>query len=336
VKIELHNTPALFDDLAAEWTALVTPANSLNFFMRPTWQRIWWKHLQRGDLCVLTIRDDQGALLGVAPFGLDPDTQGRLTLSVIGCIDVTDYVDLIYAPGREKEVIEAVWGFLCSSDSPGWDVLRMCSVPQSSATLAVLPELAVKDGARVAVEVEDVCPVVDLPDTYEQYLDLLDKKNRHEMRRKRRRADSYPVSWYVVGPEHAIDEEIEAFLRLMAMSTPDKATFLTQPGHREFFKEIGVALFEQGLLDLSFLTVDGQRAAAMWNYAYGDRMMLYNSGLDPQAFSALSPGIVLLSLNIEHTIQRGFKKYDFLQGDEEYKYRLGGQSTTVHNLTIDR
>jgi CelD/BcsL family acetyltransferase involved in cellulose biosynthesis len=95
-------------------------------------------------------------------------------------------------------------------------------------------------------------------------------------------------------------------------------------------------MFAQGMLDLSFLTVEGQRAAAMWSYSYGDRMMLYNSGLDPAGFSALSPGIVLLSYNIEHTIQRGFKKYDFLQGDEDYKYRMGGQTTTVHNLIIER
>jgi CelD/BcsL family acetyltransferase involved in cellulose biosynthesis len=332
VKIELHNTPAVFDDLAAEWDSLLPPSHSFGFFMRSTWQRIWWKHLQTGDLCVVAVRDDQGALLGVAPFYLD----AGLTLGVVGGVDVTDYVDLVCAQGREREVIEAIWGLLCSADAPGWNAIHIRNIPQASPTLSILPEIAGREGLRVDISVEDVCPVIDLPDSYEAYLNSLSKKDRHELRRKRRRADAYPVGWYTVGPEHDIQAEIEAFLSLMAMSTPDKAAFLKQPGHREFFKEIGPAMLAQGMLDLSFLTVDGQRAAAMWNYAYGDRMMLYNSGLNQADFSALSPGIVLLSLDIEHTIQRGFKKYDFLQGDEEYKYRLGGQTTTVHNLTIER
>jgi CelD/BcsL family acetyltransferase involved in cellulose biosynthesis len=336
VRIELHTTPSSFDDLAVEWNTLLPSFNPLAFFMRPDWQRIWWKHLQRGNLLILAVRDDANTLVGIAPFFVDTDPHGKVSIGVVGGIDVTDYVDLVCAPGCEQEVLGAIWQFLSSSDAPLWDSVRIFNVPQGSATLSILPELAAAAGYRTECVVEDVCPVLDLPGTYEGYLEQLDKKNRHELRRKRRRAETYPVDWYRVGPDHHLDEEIEAFLGLMALSTPDKAAFLEQPGHRAFFKEIGPAMFKQGLLDLTFLTVDGQRAAGLWNYTYGDRMMLYNSGLNPNAFSALSAGIVLLSFNIEYAIGRGFKKYDFLQGSEDYKYRMGAHDTAVYNLTIAR
>jgi CelD/BcsL family acetyltransferase involved in cellulose biosynthesis len=336
VKIDLFRTPALFDELADEWDALLSPLNSLNFFMRPTWQRIWWENLGKGELFVLAVRDDAGSLLGMAPLYTMQGLGARTSLGVIGGVDVTDYVDLIAAPGRERDVLGAILGFLCSTDAPDWGSLHVRNVPQSSLTLQILPELASQNGLRATIEVEDVCPVVDLPESYEQYLEGLPKKERHELRRKRRRAEANGVSYYTVGREHDIHTEIDAFLALMALYTPEKADFLKQPGHREFFKAIGPAMFAQEMLDLSFLMLDGKRAASMWSYAYGDRMMLYNSGLDPVGFSALSPGIVLLSYNIEHTIQRGFKKYDFLQGDEEYKYRMGGQTTTVHNVIVER
>jgi CelD/BcsL family acetyltransferase involved in cellulose biosynthesis len=74
----------------------------------------------------------------------------------------------------------------------------------------------------------------------------------------------------------------------------------------------------------------------MWQFGYGDRMMLYNSGLDAATFSYLSPGIVLLTYSIQDAIRRGFRYYDFLRGDETYKYRMGAETTTLHNVIIRR
>jgi CelD/BcsL family acetyltransferase involved in cellulose biosynthesis len=38
---------------------------------------------------------------------------------------------------------------------------------------------------------------------------------------------------------------------------------------------------------------------------------------------SLSPGIVTVALDIRSAIDERYKYYDFLRGDEEYKYRLG-------------
>jgi CelD/BcsL family acetyltransferase involved in cellulose biosynthesis len=122
----------------------------------------------------------------------------------------------------------------------------------------------------------------------------------------------------------------------MARSTPDKASFLEQPGHVDFFQAIGPVTYQNGNLELIFLAVEGQPVAAMWQFVYRDRVLLYNSGLDAGQYGALSPGIVLLTYSVEHAIQEDYKVYDFLQGDETYKLRMGGQPTSVHNLIIRR
>jgi CelD/BcsL family acetyltransferase involved in cellulose biosynthesis len=90
------------------------------------------------------------------------------------------------------------------------------------------------------------------------------------------------------------------------------------------------------MLEINFLNVGDQRAAAMWNFVYRDRMMLYNSGLNPLDYSGVSAGIVLLTFSIEDAARRGYRLFDFLQGDEEYKYRMGASPTAVHRLTIWR
>jgi len=336
VKAELHTTAtAAFDALDGEWDALLNPLDTTSFFMTLAWQRTWWKHLGRGALCLVTIRDDSNRLLGIGPWFIE-EMEGQRVVRTVGCKEVSDYLSVILKPGFEEGVLLALLSFMLSSDAPAWDFFHLCNIPQDSVVLTILPRLAQSRGLVVEIEREDVCPVIDLPETYEQYLNQLDKKQRHELRRKRRRAEDYGINCYVVGPEQDLDEEIDAFLTLMAMSTTSKANFLKEAGHRAFFREIGHVLFDEGLLEILFLTVEGQRAAASWQFAYHDRMMLYNSGLNPSAFAALSPGIVLLTYSIEDAIRRGFKKYDFLQGDEEYKYRMGATRTMVHNLILRR
>lgn len=337
MKVDLHTSPTVFDELAGEWDSLLDPSRSQQFFMRLDWQRTWWKHIHRGrQLAVLTIRDADGKLSGIAPCFVDENGQGQPALWLVGCTDITDYVDFICRPGQEELVLDAVLAFLASDQTLEWDAFHICSIPQASATLALLPRLIQKHGFTLEMAIEDVCPVITLPDNYQSYLDMLDKKQRHELRRKRRKAEVYPVEWYVVGPNHDIHQEIENFLELMSLATTPKANFLKEPGHRDFFRDIGELAFNQGMLDLTFLVIEGRRAAAIWSFMYGNRMMLYNSGLRTEEFMALSPGVVLLTFHIESAIQRGFAIYDFLQGGEEYKYRMGAKPTIVNKLSIYR
>ena len=96
------------------------------------------------------------------------------------------------------------------------------------------------------------------------------------------------------------------------------------------------ALAERGWLQLALLTVNGQPAAAYLNFDYHNRIMVYNSGLDPEAHGHLSPGIVLLARLIEYAIGCQREWFDFLRGDEPYKYDMGGQDTQVYRMEIRR
>jgi CelD/BcsL family acetyltransferase involved in cellulose biosynthesis len=85
---------------------------------------------------------------------------------------------------------------------------------------------------------------------------------------------------------------------------------------------------------MSFLTVNGERVATYLNFDYKGHILVYNSGLIPE-YGDLSPGIVLLAYSIQHAIETGHAVFDFLQGDEVYKYRLGGKDTKVVNLIAE-
>ena len=103
---------------------------------------------------------------------------------------------------------------------------------------------------------------------------------------------------------------------------------------QRFFFEAAQVLQAQGWLQLVFVEIDGQKAATLLNFDYGDAILVYNSGYDPSQFRHLSPGIVVTARSIEHAIAQGRSKFDFLRGDEIYKYRFGAQDTEVRRLLI--
>ena len=185
-------------------------------------------------------------------------------------------------------------------------------------------------------EVEDICPIIPLPATWDDHLSSLSKKQRHEIRRKLRRAEgSGQINWYIVNEEHDLAAEMEAFIELHQKSHVDKDEFMDAQ-MRGFFHAAAQVLHEAGWLQLAFMEVNGEKAATMLNFDYRDSIQVYNSGYDPQKYRQLSPGIVLLSYCIQWAIELGRSKFDFLRGDEEYKYRFGAQPTEIYRLLIER
>ncbi|MCB0083949.1 MAG: GNAT family N-acetyltransferase, partial [Caldilineaceae bacterium] len=164
----------------------------------------------------------------------------------------------------------------------------------------------------------------------------VEKKQRHEIRRKQRRAErEAEVGFYLVGQEHNLEAEVDDFVVLQRASREDKADFMT-PQMRRFFGAVARTMLDAGYLRLSFLTLNGQKAATLFAFEYDRKFLLYNSGYDPDAYSHLSPGWVNLSYSIQYAIAAGCRLFDFMQGDEEYKYRFGSQDYKVMRTIVSR
>ncbi|MBX3063136.1 MAG: GNAT family N-acetyltransferase [Anaerolineae bacterium] len=330
MKLDLMTTSEQFASLHADWNRLL-PHNATNqIFLTHEWQRLWWDAYHPGELFVLVGRNEIGELIGVAPWFIEAETQ---TIRSIGCVDVTDYLDVIALTEEREAFLAAVADYLVEARAQ-FGCLDLCNIPDHSPTLDYLPRFLTERGFSVLVKQQEVCPIIDLPADFESYLNGLDKKQRHECRRKMRRAteDGENVGWYVVGEQHDLNAEIDAFLQIMAASHPEKAEFLKNPQHIEFFRTMMPQMFACGWLQLAFLTVNGERAATYLNFDYNNNILVYNSGLIPERFSYLSPGIVLLLFLIEDAIKKGRTEFDFLRGNEEYKYRMGAVDHPVMNL----
>lgn len=331
MEITAYRDVSAFAELKPDWNTLLARAPMNRVFYTWEWQSTWWGAYEPGELWILACRD-QGVTKGIAPLFISETERGR-SVQIIGCVDVTDYLDFIVDRSQLEAVYDAFAEFL-AAHRDHYDILDFCNIPKDSPTQELLPAALDRRGFSTAVEQQEVCPVIELPDDWSSYLSLLDKKQRHEVRRKIRRIQggAQSIAWYIVNGHHDLNEEVTQFVRLMAASDPEKERFLQDERNLSFFQSMAPLLQARGWLQLNFLTVNEERAAAYINFVYDNRVMVYNSGLAHEDYGDLSPGIVLLAYNIRHAIEQGYAYYDFLRGDEPYKYRMGGRETAVMNI----
>ncbi len=320
----------VFTQFAAEWDTLAHTGMTATPFQFLAYQNAWWTHLGPGELYTVAVHNQADELIALASLY---NLEGVLYFN--GCTQETDYLDLIVRPEHAEAAWNAVIDCLCT-DVAGWQAFDLCNIPATSPTRTILPRLAASRGFSFAETIHEVCPTIALPDSFETYLETqLDKKQRHEVRRKLRRAEGAEAQLVIVGPDDDIKAAVDAFLVLLQKSTPEKKAWLDE-GRRAVFHDVAAAAQADGTLQLMFMEVDGQNAAALFNFEYAGRVWVYNSGLDPASFGHLSLGVVLTARAIETAIEHGNHTFDFLRGNEEYKYRFGAQDTTVHRIEMSR
>ncbi|MGC8837058.1 MAG: GNAT family N-acetyltransferase [Anaerolineae bacterium] len=329
----IHDAPTAFDRLRPQWNALVRAGRFNNLFMTWEWQTSWWRHLGTGALYILEVRDG-GDLVGIVPLYLESSPHER-RFNLMGCIEVSDYLDVIAPAGAEGVVLQAFVDFLISADAPPWDVVDLCNLPEVSLTHQILPVLAEARGLTFHRMREDVSPVILLPETWEAYLAMLSKKDRHELRRKLRRLQrEASFRWGRVGSLEDLPAAVETFLALHRASSPAKHAFMDDR-MAGFFRAVAEVLLQQGWLWLSLLEVEGEPAAGLLCFDYADRIWVYNSGYDPR-YMRISPGVAAVAFAIRDAIEAGRTVFDFLQGAEEYKYQFGAQDTEIIRVLLQR
>ena len=309
------------------WNALVSGSMLPSVFMTWQWQREWARAFTaERPLQLLTVCDDDGALCGLLPLYEETPERHR----ILGGVDVSDYLDVIAVAGREEEVWRALLQHR-ADQTVEWD---LHAIRAASPTLTLLPALAPAHGLHVAASVEERCPVLSLPASWDAYLARLSGKDRHELRRKTRklerempgasaRSHTDPAAW---------DAALGDFLRLHRLSKVGKARFMDEHMER-FFRDSTRALAAAGWARLWFLDWEGMAVASFLCLEYAGTVGLYNSGFDP-AHAKLAPGIVLLAHVIGDAIARGIATFDFLRGEEPYKQGFGPVPEDLFNVKI--
>jgi CelD/BcsL family acetyltransferase involved in cellulose biosynthesis len=325
VATESLDSLAALQALQEEWKRLWQLSHARPF-QSPAWLLPWCRHIGRGRVASVAVRDARGELAGLAPLYVHVDEQGGRHLFPIG-IATTDSLDLLARPGREAEVAQAVATHLFGSG--GWDVLE---APQLEAG-ALLLRGRWPAGCRCEVTACEPNPVLSLHTPLPASL-------RSRIAYAQRRLERAGRVEYETADTRSAPALLQALERLHALRWAERELpgVLAQDGVMAWHRECMPALLDCGVLRLLALRFDGEVIAVL--YCLADpmdraprRWYDYIGGFDP-AFAAFSPGTLLLAHAIEAARREGAVEFDFLRGAEAYKYRWGATDRPMFALSV--
>jgi len=307
-------------ELHPVWSALAAQRQPPTIFLTPEWIAVARAH-ETTQPITLGVGDR-----GIAALALEADG----TITFAGG-QLTDEQDVIAGPGADTAVAAGVARWIVAQDPPR---VRLEYVPEERPTLDAIAPVLTEAGYRVTRGRQTVSPVLDLPRSYDAYVNSLDKTERHELRRKVRRLEAAGVARFrfARSAEHAA--MLDRFFALHRLSRGAKADFMSLAVER-FFRDVADALAPLDRLRLGVLSFDGTDAAVLFGFALGPVIALYNAAYDP-GLASLSVGIVSHAWAIREAIADGYTTYDLLRGGEPYKYDLGARERWLARLDAER
>lgn len=314
-----------------QWKEVLARDPDRHIFATPEWNRVWWEEFGGGkDLFLLTFRR-AGDLVGLVPLYRKHEGDRKI-LRFLGGIDLTDYLGPICSLEDRAEVADAFVTWLGKGEVE-WDEFDAHNMPVPFGFADFLIERADADGYRFELEQEETAAVLLLPDTWEGYLESLDPKERRELKRKNRRIlREVPDATFRTATEETLEADLKYFVEMHRGAEGHKGHFM-KPEIATFFERVAHAFMPLGWLRLDFLEIAGRPIATTFSFELNNTFYLYNSAYEPD-LKRLSPGVVLVSRLIEEAIESGRKSFDFLRGQERYKYQLGAEAVPLNNVRV--
>jgi len=323
-----------FDALEDEWNELLAQADA-TIFQSFEWLRTWWKYYAKPhhELSILVFTTGK-MTVAIAPFF--KETVGALGMRLysrvqfIGC-GLSDYGDILIRRGHEESVLNSLASHIRAT-AKGWDVFDYEDVNESSPVMKYLPGIMERRGLTVYMYQGNVCPQITLPAS-----ESASPTNSYNFRRKFKKLQQ----------DHAVDIELvrtdaehllpalDAFAEVHGSRWKSQGFWsaFDDENIRAFHAEVATRFARRDWLRLYVLRVDGVPVAAAFHFNYGKRIYMYQANAHgTEAIMKCSPGYIVRALSIADGIGEGMEMFDFLRGDEPYKYVEGNVAESKNYL----
>lgn len=210
--------------------------------------------------------------------------------------------------------------------------VQLAQIPANSE----LVTLAATAGWNVADA--EACPVLELPATYDEYVRSLGKNMREQIKRYPKRLEKqFAVEYQMAQTPHEVQSALTDLFRLHGQRwrARGQTGVLATARRQKFHREVCAEFLRHDWLRLWSLRCDGRAACVLLSYVFGGRYYFFIGGFDPEMMR-WSVGTCLFARMFQHAIEEGATEFDFLRGEEEYKYRFGAQNRAFKTLSYFR
>jgi len=324
INIEVEEGSEALTRLRSEWQAMFR-ASGAPPFLSWEWLSTWHKWFGREKHPFLLCARESGNLIALLPLCVEKRQSSRFSpglkrMSFMGeSYGASDYLDILALPGFKQKSADIFIEYLALPHS--FDLLELEGIAADSYTLQSLARCFANDGRfSYRIVPQYICPRMSLDSRWE---DLLERSRRSDyFKRCIRRLNKIASFEFRVISD--VNEIPAAFGRLLELHVGrwiergGSSAFRTAE-QKGFTFDAAAELAGAGMTRFEEIWLEGECRASLLCFESGDSYYFFLSGFD-QAWSKYSLGFTLLWLSIREASRRGLKMYDFLRGDENYKF----------------
>ena len=331
------NQPAEFFQLRQQWNKILQKSEENNLFL--TWEKIapTVMHLPEHKTLKILLAKEGNNIIGIAPLR---KSKHRIVGNHLGYDTIepiafghSDYTGVIL-PERKAECIQAFLAYLFKLKD--WEIMYLNDIPESSSFIKILIKNR-KQFPKFTAERGFICPYLPIPTSEEELLSNLSPKFRTTLKRTMRRLlrDHMKVNMIEYHEAMSIDQAMHTFFKLHQQRwiRKGKSGAFKEKAFRKLYVDLAKLMAEKDWLRLYFLIVDNKPVATLFAYEYNKKMYGQLTGFDPK-YSVYGVGNILILNVLKECIKKGIEEFDFLQGDDSYKFKWTKKYRNTINITF--
>ncbi len=297
-------------------------------FHRWEWMFSWWEqYCSGGELAIVVFEDDRGHWVGIAPwYKSTSPARGRVIQTLASGSACSDYVSLAIRPGFTAPVIVALGRLMLGRDVhelfADVDLFEIEGHLATDPAIQLLHEAAACRNASVVMHEIGGTWRSALPADWHEYEATLHRSFRRKTRKAEKRLANAEFSGEVFLTPKQLQRAwpIFADLHQMRRQSLGQPGCFADPHFERFLQTASLRLAESAHSQINLVHYKGRPITANLEFIAGDSVFMYQTGMDPEYLS-LEPGHINFTWAIQASIERGFRWFDFLRGDEVYKSR---------------
>ncbi|MDJ0736805.1 MAG: GNAT family N-acetyltransferase [Nostocaceae cyanobacterium] len=352
MQVTLINDFENLKQIRVNWEAIYESDPQAQFFLSWVWLYGWFHIKDKSDpWFVLAAKPDQNSsYVAFFPLGMKTNEKQGDEFSrelYMGGNSMADYTGFICLPEYEEEVIHAFASYI--QEKLGWlkwSVFHIKNILETDQRMYLFAKILADNGLETyeykLANKDNIdnycCPYISLPEDWEEYLqNYLSANTRQKLRRFLRKIDNSDEFQITHVNADNLEQHIHILLNLWQSRWKYRKGEETTQMFLKFLYAMLHHCFDNNCLYLPVLWHRDVPLAAIANFIDHNKKTLsfYVAGRD-HTFNNPPPGIVLHAYSIRYAIQNGFKIYDFLRGNENYKFSFAYQKRFIKHIFLKR
>lgn len=324
--IEIRSIEEL-DAYRFQWRSLFAQTRRATIFQTYDWLQTYWQHFGEDQQLRVLMISSQGSLIGILPLVVRRE-QTRLGTMRVLTYPLADWGSFFGPIGPNPTATLLAGMQYLSQSKRDWDLLDLRWVDDAHVDhdrTSVTMQMA---GLMPSKQVWKDVPVIDVAQSWNEYLATRKTKNRQNIRRLLRRAEEREIQFDRIRPLGSAfcddDPQWETYNKCVDLASKSwqgasiTGTTISHESVMGYFRDVHQIAAQRGMLDLSILKQGEETIAFGYNYHHENHIQGMRVGYDTEKKN-LGLGTLLYATQLRDCCDRDDLQFDLGPGSIEVK-----------------